>query len=652
MKTTTINKAYVGNRTTRLNQFTKLSIYLLLFILAGVTPALANAADIYLDPMGNDQSGDGSLQRPYRTLLGAIPSSRSVAPGTRIVLRGGEYDFDVPQNIRLIGTADAPITITAYEDESPRLDGLSIVQSGVSGGENRSVISVYNSRHVIVEKLEVIGSSGRGISYYDSEFVTIKDNKVHDVQSRAIGGSGAHIIIEGNTVWNGTMHHAGGDNNTSLTGFWAGAIQTYLRPGNIPSSDVIIRNNTVYNSWGEGIIAFWVDGAVISGNTVHDTYSVNIYIDHSRDVTVTGNHIYSTDSSYYRRGQPSVAVSIANEHYNATIDGILSTSDILISNNLMVGTRRGVSFWFDPGNTHEDNTYRNLTIANNTISNFTEMAIKTSPVGTRSANGIFRNNLIDAPSTTQTADLDNQSLWSFSNNNWVQGLPGISGEQNSIAKLPGYAGGSPENVENFISPLDSPNVGAGTSVPGVSIDYFGETRPSPPSIGFNEPRTPGVEPNRLIADFSSPSDATRWWHYPSAVNLNSDQGILQAGFDPTITYLMAGLSFTQFQNWSAHNGIQFRFKGTGTNEALSIQLKDNENERFEWVFYNDFSGWKEITVPFIEMTRRQFQPSPNVPNDGLTLTEVEGFMLIAEPSIALGAVPAEYQIDDIWLYAP
>jgi len=650
MKTTNKN-ACLPNRVTKLNRFTRLSIYLLLITLAGITPVLANAADIFLDPAGNDQTGNGSLQRPYQTLLGAVSSNGSVAPGTRIVLRGGVYNINAAQNVRLIGTASDPIIITAFENELPRLNGNRIPQTGGSGRENQSVISVYNSKHVIVEKLEITGSSGRGISFYDSEYITIKNNKVHDVQSRAIGGSGAHIIIDGNTVWNATQHHAGGDSNTSLTGNWSGAISTWLRPGNLPTSDVVIKNNTVFNSWGEGIISLWGKGVIISGNTVHDTYSVNVYIDHSQDVTVTGNHIYSTNPAYYRNGQPAVAVSIANEHYNTTINSLLGINDVLIANNLMVGTRRGVSFWFDANNTHPDNTYQNLTVANNTIANITEVALSVSSVGSRPADGIFRNNLVDAPSAMQLA-VDNQSAWSFSHNNWVQGLPGVGGEQNSIAMPPGYVGGGPENVENFVIPSDSPNVGSGISVPDVTADYFGETRPVPPSIGFNEPRIPDTNPDRLLADFSSPNDAQRWWKYPSNVEFNTEQGNLQIEFNPSITYLMAGLSLPQRQDWSEYEGVRFMFHGTLTNEALSFQFKDNGNERFEWVFYNNFSGWKEITVPFTEMTRRQSQPSPDVPNDGLTLTEVEGFMFIAEPLIALGAVPDDYQIDDIWLYAP
>jgi len=115
---------------------------------------------------------------------------------------------------------------------------------------------------------------------------------------------------------------------------------------------------------------------------------------------------------------------------------------------------------------------------------------------------------------------------------------------------------------------------------------------------------------------------------------------------------MAGLNLLQRQDWSAHNGVRFRYMGTQTNEEIRFELKDNGNERFEWSFYNDFTGWREITVPFTDMTRRQTQPSTDVPDDGLTLTGVEGYMLIARPSSALGAVPAEYQIDDIWLYGP
>jgi len=428
----------------------RLAMCMSIFLLASLAPVLASAADIYLHPNGNDQSGDGSLSSPYRSLLGAKNSRGSIAPGTRIQLRGGTFNWDVAQHLPLIGTASEPIVITAYENELPKLDGRGIPQLGGIGEENRSVINLLASRHVIVENLEVIGSSGRGISFYDSEHVVIRNNKVHDVQSRAIGGSGAHITIEGNTVWNGSQHNVGGRSNGNFrNGGWSGVIMTYLRPGNRLSSDIIIKNNRVYDSWGEGIISFWADGIVVSGNTVHDTYSVNFYIDHSRNVTLTGNHAYSSDSTYYRDGVPAHGVSIANERYNDTIDGLLSSTDILIANNLLVNTRRGVSFWFDSRNQRADNTYRNLTVANNTISGSWHAAIHAASVGWRTADGIFRNNSVDAPAATQLVAIEDLDNWTFSHNNWVQGLPGISGEQNSIAAPSGYLGGAPENLNSI-----------------------------------------------------------------------------------------------------------------------------------------------------------------------------------------------------------
>jgi len=77
----------------------------------------------------------------------------------------------------------------------------------------------------------------------------------------------------------------------------------------------------------------------------------------------------------------------------------------------------------------------------------------------------------------------------------LSGCPAVSGDASSTCAL------SPEFVSQPVSPISSeaaldgfnftpssgsPVVGKGVSIPGLTLDYNGTTRPSPPSIGAIE----------------------------------------------------------------------------------------------------------------------------------------------------------------------
>ena len=60
-------------------------------------------------------------------------------------------------------------------------------------------------------------------------------------------------------------------------------------------------------------------------------------------------------------------------------------------------------------------------------------------------------------------------------------------------------------------------------------------------------------------------------------------------------------------------------------------------ERFEASFVDDVEGWREVTIPFTELTRSEEQPA-GAPDDGLSLDEVNGYGLRISDGIASGRV--------------
>ena len=96
------------------------SILLLFAVLCSLG---ASAKDIYVATNGNN-SNAGTLEAPYATIQKAFDV---VQAGDNIIIRGGTYSTVSHQYGNQFlkgksGTADAPITIKAYEGETPILD--------------------------------------------------------------------------------------------------------------------------------------------------------------------------------------------------------------------------------------------------------------------------------------------------------------------------------------------------------------------------------------------------------------------------------------------------------------------------------------------------------------------------------------------------
>ena len=102
-------------------------------------PFPAAVKTIYIAPDGNDQTGDGSLEKPWRDLQKAVNAASS---GTHIICRGGTYtqgvqgDGKFTVRIKNSGTAEKPIVIRCYDGEKPVFDfkdGLTAERVGERG---------------------------------------------------------------------------------------------------------------------------------------------------------------------------------------------------------------------------------------------------------------------------------------------------------------------------------------------------------------------------------------------------------------------------------------------------------------------------------------------------------------------------------------
>lgn len=108
-------------------------------------------------------------------------------------------------------------------------------------------------------------------------------------------------------------------------------------------------------------------------------------------------------------------------------------------------------------------------------------------------------------------------------------------------------------------------------------------------------------------------------------------------------------------DWTAYNALSLWVYGNHTGGQIQIDIFDNRNpalngdsaERYFYRISDDYSGWRQFTIPFALFKRRtDFQPG-GAPNDGFGLNEVSGYALGFPANVG----PQIRYIDDVGLTA-
>lgn len=413
---------------------------------------------------------------------------RRAKPGETILLRGGVYGGGRVR-ATVNGAPGAPVTIRAFPKETPILDG-----TGVKMDLYDTLFELTKSNHAVVDGIEVRHSAGRGINLHECANVAVRNCSIHDVQCRALGGSGEKLLFEGNKVWNACLVNA--ENafiKSGKKGGWPAVVQTSMRDDRRASADVTFRNNEVRDSWGEGIDAWFLDGGAIEGNTVRDCYSVLIYVDTAKNLRIDRNFCSITSERFYRTDlkSPPAGIHFSTEHYDFEIPP-LADENIVISNNLVIGSAHGISSWCDPSNRKPHNTYRNILVANNVVKDVHwdplgfDKVPDTSPAPSGCA---ARNNVFFKGKKGGGISLGNPSAWTFSNNCWPDGVPAAAKDPSSFKADPLFLKPESGLPEGFKFGAGSPLLGRGTPLKEVAADFWGTARrKTQPSIGLYEPK--------------------------------------------------------------------------------------------------------------------------------------------------------------------
>jgi hypothetical protein len=201
---------------------------MLLFMLVGTSPLLANS--YYVSPSGSNSTGNGAIGNPWRTVTFAMDS---VYPGDVLSLRAGVYNEQII-TVRS-GTANAYITITAYNDEEAFIDGI--------GGMWNNGIIIDHS-YLKLKGLTVRTWLHTGIWLRDCHFVELGSLKITDVNGGISLTGTVHDFAVDSCIIYDYYGGAGGSGfdatpygTDSIYNGWIGNSKAYLTAGAFDNCD-------------------------------------------------------------------------------------------------------------------------------------------------------------------------------------------------------------------------------------------------------------------------------------------------------------------------------------------------------------------------------------------------------------------------------
>lgn len=407
----------------------------------------------YVSPTGSD-SNPGTISAPFRTIQTAY--SR-LAPGDTLYLRQGTY-FE-PLNLYRTAASGSPFHISGYPGET-------VIIGGSHQPAGQDLVAITGA-YQVVSNLTVVNSQKRGVSIWEAHDVEVKNMIVHD---SAYGGiiaaaSSLGIIhdiwIHDNIVYDNVLNNA----SHTADGGWDAGI------GIGAARNVVVENNISYQNQGEGIGCYMTDNCAVSSNTIHDNYSVDLYIDNDTNSRFEKNLIYTTGlNQYYREGYPARGITMANEDYRSQYGTNNPSENDTIANNIVVGDRTG----FDYGSYGIGGGLQQTTVTNNTFVNTAGPAIS---IAADAHSGSYIQNNIVSDSNGTTLFYGAASGITFRNNLWNGGSAGAAAGAGDVNADPKFTIGSGMIASNYALQDISPAIDAAIAQNAPLSDYAGTSRP-------------------------------------------------------------------------------------------------------------------------------------------------------------------------------
>jgi len=271
-----------------------------LIVLLAVSPLVS--AEFFVDCDRGEDAADGRTPGSAWRTLDRV-NSAGFLPGDRILLHRGTRCEGMLRPLGS-GAPDRPILLGAY-GSGP----LPIIDAG----DNQAAIRLFNQDHWHLQEVETIGGNPFGILISGDSgplyHFRIKDVVVHDVRGSAMNKESGLVVVTPGSAET-TFHDVVIDGVTAHTSTqWAGILVGGDDFGGTPASprstDVTIRNCTVHDVHGDGIVLYQVDRGLIETSVAYRTGRIptadvgtpnGIWTWMCDDCTVQYNEGYLTDS--------------------------------------------------------------------------------------------------------------------------------------------------------------------------------------------------------------------------------------------------------------------------------------------------------------------------------------------------------------------
>ena len=267
------------------------------FCLSMAGPWPLAAATWHVDPKGNDKTGTGAAELPWKSIQKAIDEC---GPGDAVLLHAGTYAQRV--NISVSGERGRPVTLMGEE-------GAVLSGKGMPAGEH--VVEVNGQSHVRIMGLEiretVTTQGGCGI-YVDGagDGIEIRNCWLHHLKGKEAGAIGIYGTVAETALTNVVIE------GCRIEHCEPARSEALVLNGNIDGFRVVDNVVSDVNNIGIDFIGGERDvmpdttkvarNGVCSGNRVtrarsnyEDGYAAGIYVDGGRNIVISGNIVTECD---------------------------------------------------------------------------------------------------------------------------------------------------------------------------------------------------------------------------------------------------------------------------------------------------------------------------------------------------------------------
>lgn len=520
---------------------------------------LANANNYYVSASrGRDVNSGSTADAPWQSI--SKVNRTAFATGDRVYFLAGDVWDDESLNVNWNGTVDRHAIIGAYRwtsgdavsydvgtaDQRPVIDDHYRwgARTFTEATGSNPAIEVRGS-YVDIDNIEV-RRSGWGIRIkgkFQSD-VTVTNVFINGAYQCGIQAYGVtRLTIQDSELFNAEAFRG----IFNEPGNWCSTI------GIQGSHDILVQNNYIHESWGEGIDVFYGStNAVIRNNLLYANKAVGIYMGALNGAIVHGNLVLGTaDKQFWRtRLSPGPGIALDNESYEFVGGAMTSGSaftgngslcplgpygmyntgggaelcpnalqNIQIHDNLVAGTSAGLAVWF----ASYPAAYTNVKVFNNTFAD-NEQQLELG--GQNASHFVVRNNIFLSLSSGMSDVSGSNYGITFDTNYWSQGRPATVGsdpigsatdvtEGVELSRMTGWRSFTKASLAgalDFTPTGRSGTLGKGSrSELFFNTDYFGAALCNPVDLGAiagSSPSASALPPLAATGNTAMPNPVT------------------------------------------------------------------------------------------------------------------------------------------------